>query len=113
MTKVSLMIGEAEALRKYASNLYAIIEQKFIESTEELTIKQVCLIGLGFGNQHGSQKIFDKIEETIAQKNKEIDGNHLKMIFQGLIFNRRISKNLLLALKPKYFLLTQIDGLHE
>lgn len=99
------MLTETKEMLIFVSDLMPIIESKVLQLTDGLTLKQACLIGAGFGPVHGSQELFTMIENKVADTYSTLDIQNLRMVLHGLVFNNRISKNLLKALRMKYYLL--------
>lgn len=89
-------------MKEYVTQLYDILEEVFMRfDDKDISLKNACIVGMGFGLAHGDQKLFKKIENIVALNFSNIDFKHMNMIFHGLIYNRRISNNLLTALKKK------------
>lgn len=96
------MLTETKEMLLFVSDLMPIIEQNVMRQASDLSLKQACLIGAGFGPVHGSQELFSMIEQKVADSYSTLDIQSLIMVLHGLVFNSRISKNLLKALRMKY-----------
>ena len=95
------MITETKETLLFITDLMPLLEDKVLVQTSQLTLKQACLIGAGFGSVYGSNQLFKAIENIVADNYSSIDITGLRMVLHGLIFNQRISKNLVKALRMK------------
>lgn len=100
------MVTETKEMILFVSDLMPLLEEKVLKQADTLTLKQACLIGAGFGSVHGSEKLFKTIENIVADNYSSLDVAGLRMVLHGLLFNQRISKNLLKALRMKYLLVS-------
>jgi hypothetical protein len=96
------MITETKETIIFVTDLMPMLEAHVLQQAQSLTLKQACLLGAGFGTSHGSDQLFKTFENIVADNYSNIDINGLRMVLHGLLFNQRISKNLLKALRSKY-----------
>jgi hypothetical protein len=95
------MVTETKEMIMFVTDLMPLLEEKVLQQANTLSLKQACLIGAGFGTVYGSEKLFKTIENIVADNYSNIDIAGLRMVLHGLVFNERISKNLLKALRMK------------
>lgn len=100
-SKIALIAAEVKELQKYVTSLYYSMQEIFLRHEKPISLKQACLVAMGFGLTHGTKPLFDKVEAIVADNYASLELNQLRMVFHGLIFTRRISKNLLKALRKK------------
>jgi hypothetical protein len=99
-TKLSLILDEVRDIEVAPNELYYILEDK-IMSLDDISPQDACLIANGFGAIHGSKELFDKLETIVAKHYSTMELEQLRLVFHGFVYNRRISKNLLKALRTK------------
>jgi hypothetical protein len=95
------MATETKEMIMFVTSLMPLLEAKVLKQADTLTLKQACLIGAGFGTSYGSEELFKTIEGIVVENYSKIDIEGLRMVLHGLLFNQRISKNLLKALRMK------------
>lgn len=95
------MLTETKEMLLFVSDIMPLLEKKVLAKADTLDLKEACLIGAGFGTTHGSDVLFKMIENKVADNYTNLNLQSFKMVLHGLIFNHRISKNLLKALKEK------------
>jgi len=88
-------------VEKYITGIFYSMQHTFLNHKNPISLKQACLVAMGFGPTHGTKALFEKVESIVAANYATLELKELRMVFHGLVFTRRISKNLLKALRKK------------
>lgn len=100
-TKVTLAVSEATDDMIPVSTIFDTLDNWVMNYAGQISLEQACLLGFAFGHSHGIAATFKKLEKIVADQNEKIGLEELKLVLRGFVFNMRISKNLLKALKKK------------
>jgi hypothetical protein len=77
------------------------MEVAVLRNLHRMSLENVCLVAHGFGRSHGSPLLYEQLEKQAASYHRDYTYKDLKMLFHGFVYNYRISKNFLKALKHK------------